>query len=315
MMSEKPQNERSKRLLVSDDSFAALVRAYMQSPKFMGYSEGTRERWGRELRFVGRPDTLGAKRLEEMRPSLIQAYLDALDGRPGKQAAARDALAQLEKWAIVRDLVPRQFMIGVETERPRGGHLPWTDAEVELGERHARADLARAITLAANTGQRGSDLVRMCWTDIETYKGIAGINVIQVKTGKQVWVPITSALRAAMERWERRPGPFLTKEDGMPYTRTLLSHAWVWHKAHNPALDSLNQRGLVLHGLRGTACVRLRQAGATIPQIADAVGMSEPLVSRYCRFSLQKENAVAAVYHLERTLGERDAIRERKNRS
>jgi hypothetical protein len=61
-----------------------------------------------------------------------------------------------------------------------------------------------------------------------------------------------------------------------------------------------------MHGLRGTACVRLRRSGATIPQIADMVGMSVQMVARYCRFSIQKENAVAAVIHLEKTIRERN---------
>ena len=30
------------------------------------------------------------------------------------------------------------------------------------------------------------------------------------------------------------------------------------------------------------------------------VGMSEPMVARYTRLSVQRENAMAAVYHLER---------------
>jgi integrase len=207
-------------------------------------------------------------------------------------------LKQLEKWAIVRDLLPRQIMTGVETGRPQGGHLPWTDQEVAAAELHARVDLARAVTLGANTGQRVSDLIRMCPTDIETFKGRDGINVTQKKTGRQVWVPITAPLVAAMATWERRPGPYLTKSDGRPWPREALSHAWSWELEHNKALSALHERGLVLHGLRGTACVRLRRAGATVPQIADMVGMSEPMVARYCRFSLQKENAVAAVYHL-----------------
>jgi hypothetical protein len=62
---------------------------------------------------------------------------------------------------------------------------------------------------------------------------------------------------------------------------------------------------LVLHGLRGHACVRLKRAGATAMQIADMVGMSVDMVEHYCRFSVQKENAVAAVIQLERTLRER----------
>jgi integrase len=82
---------------------------------------------------------------------------------------------------------------------------------------HARPHLARVITLAANTGQRGSDLVRMRWTDIEEVDGRPGINVTQQKTGLVIWVPFTQELMAAVATWERRPGFILIKEDGHPF--------------------------------------------------------------------------------------------------
>ena len=62
-----------------------------------------------------------------------------------------------------------------------------------------------------------------------------------------------------------------------------------------------------MHGLRGHACVRLRRAGLTAMQIADMIGMSVPMVERYCRLSVQKENAVAAVIQLQGTVAERNA--------
>jgi len=58
---------------------------------------------------------------------------------------------------------------------------------------------------------------------------------------------------------------------------------------------------LVMHGLRGTAVVRLRRAGATTSQICDMVGMSPQMVKRYSRYSDQRENALAAVHILDRT--------------
>lgn len=61
----------------------------------------------------------------------------------------------------------------------------------------------------------------------------------------------------------------------------------------------MKEAGLVLHGLRATAVVRLRRAGATTGQIAGMVGMSEPMVNRYCRKSVQRENALAAVHYLD----------------
>lgn len=286
--------------IVTEDCFAALVRLYLASPQFRGYSAGTQDTWGRELNFAARPDCLGKVMLGEIRPRYVQRYLDGLEGRPGKQAVAYSALKQLEKWAVVREYVGRWgFMTGVQTEKPRGGHLPWTDQEVELAERAARPDLSRAITLGVNTGQRGSDLIRMCPTDLEMFNGVQGINVTQKKTGKRVWVPITSALAAVMATWELRPGPYLVRSDGRPWDRAALTHAWMYELEHNQTLAPLRERGLVLHGLRGTACVRLRRAGATSLQIASMVGMSEPMVAKYCRFSAQKENAAAAVHYLE----------------
>lgn len=304
-------DERPKAALVTEDSFAALVRAFKASGKFTGYAQATQDLWGRELDFAARPDCLGALARHEIRPSLVQAYFDGLTGLPGKQAAALAAIRQLEKWAVVRDLLPRQITLGVETEDSDGGHVPWSADQVAFAEANLPAHLARAITLAANTGQRGSDLIRMGWTDIETYEGIEGINVRQKKTGRDVWIPITSPLAAAMRTWERRPGPFLTRADGRLWTRKALTEAWTYQRETSPTFASYRlcgpdlDRPLVIHGLRGHACVVLLRAGANTRQIADMVGMSEEMVAGYTRLSLQRDNAVAAVFHLERTIRER----------
>lgn len=65
----------------------------------------------------------------------------------------------------------------------------------------------------------------------------------------------------------------------------------------------------MLHGLRGTAVLRLRRAGVSKPLICDFVGMSAQMVDRYCRKSEQRENALAAVYQLEKIRQERTAER------
>ena len=296
---------------ITDECFAAVIRAFMASPKFQGYSPATREAWGRELRLVERPDTLGAISVNILRPALVQAFIDGLSDRPGKQAAALAVLRQVERWAIVRDLLSQPITTGIEFTRSHDGHKPWTDEQVRLAETQARPELARVVTLAANTGQRGSDLVKMRWTDLEVYNGLTGINVTQAKTGRQIWVPITQELSATMARWERRPGFILLRPTGIPWTRKALTWAWIVERDSNPALRPL--AGLVLHGLRATACVRLLHAGANTRQIADMVGMSEPIVGRYCRFSIQRENASAAVIHLNRNRSEQKP-QEPKNR-
>jgi DNA-binding CsgD family transcriptional regulator len=88
-------------------------------------------------------------------------------------------------------------------------------------------------------------------------------------------------MMAVMRTWERRPGPFVLKEDGQPFSRPQLSDQWLRERDSNAALAPLADAGLSMHGLRATAVVRLLRAGATTLQIANMVGMSEPMVKRY----------------------------------
>ncbi len=158
---------RPRAAKIKDGIFAAVIRQFLASPKFAGLADATQKLWGRELRLAERPDTLGAFSIYELRSSLVQGFLDGLAEWPAKQEAALTALRALEKWALVRDLLPHPVTLGCEAPGSDGGHVPWTDEQVTLAEQHARPHLARAITLGVNTGQRGSDLVMMRWTDLE----------------------------------------------------------------------------------------------------------------------------------------------------
>lgn len=292
---------RPRAARLNDQAFALVVRAFMASPKFQGYRPSTQDGWGRELRLIAEnPDGLGSVSVLIMRPALVQAYLDGLSHFPGKQELAFKALKQVERWAIVRDLLPNPITTGVEVIGTNEGHRPWRDEHVELAEHYARRGFGRVVTLAANTGQRGSDVVRMRWTDIEVVGGRPGINVTQLKTGLTLWVPFTQPLIAVLEGWERSPGFIVRRDSGSAWSRKRLSSEWPIVRDSTPELKPLAEAKLVLHGLRATACVRLSRAGATTRQIADWVGMSERQVARYCRFSEQRENALAAVLHLDK---------------
>ncbi len=297
-----------------EDSFAALVRLYLASPQFADYAPATREAWERYLRLAIKPERgLGNVSLQTIRPSLVQSYLDGMAGKPGKQASTLSAIKQVERWGSVRDYVRPGFTTGCTTEESDGGHLPWSDAEVAIGQKHARVDLARVVTLGANTGQRGSDLIRMGWSDVEAYKGVRGINVRQKKTTRVLWIPIMPALAEHLDTWEKRPGPFLRKLDDQPWTREQLTAAWTREREANPELRALRDAGLVLHGLRGHACVRLLRSGFSTRQISDWVGMSEPMVKSYTRFSDQRDNALAAIHLLDGTRAEHHSNKLRKN--
>lgn len=301
------------------DTFSFVINSYLASPKFQALAPNSQASYRRYLLRVEGSD-LGAMPADQIRPKLIQAFLDGMAEKPGAQANAAVALKALEWWAAGPRELTGPFMKGVEVIGTSGGHQPWTDAQVALAEQHARPDIARAIVLAANTGQRASDLVRMAWCDIEKHEGRAGINVTQKKTGVQLWIPFTRHLAAAMETWDRKPAPIslkrgdwvdttpiLLKRDGTRWTRSDISMAWKWERDHNPALESC--RDQVLHGLRATACIRLRRLGATESEISAMIGLSIPMVSRYCRFSDQRKNATAAADLMDGTNGERTVVK------
>ena len=96
------------------------------------------------------------------------------------------------------------------------------------------------------TGQRGSDVVRLGFTDIDE----GGFALRQRKTGREVWCPIVPELAAEMATWEKRPGPFLIQANGKPYSRNLFWQHFDDAREHIPELA-----GVTLHGLRCTAAI------------------------------------------------------------
>jgi hypothetical protein len=186
----QPKQPRPSLARLTDNKFAALVRLFMSSanPRWTisqdkgGYAHNTKDSWSRALQFAIRPDCLGDVSLQDIRPSLVQAFFDGIADKPGKQKVTLTALKQIESWAIVRELLPRQITLGVKISKSTGGHIPWTEAQVAFARANLRSDLARVVVLAAYTGQRRGDLVRMCPTDIEVCNGFSGINVVQEKT-------------------------------------------------------------------------------------------------------------------------------------
>lgn len=300
-----PHDKPTPARVIIKGTFACVIHSYLASAKFDGLAPATKTGYRYLLELAERPETLGAYPVEVMRPALVQAFLDGLAHHPATQKNARTALCAVEKWALVRDLLPFPITTGTQAPGGDGGYEPWTNGQVMLAEQYAPPHLARVVTLAANTGQRGSDLVKMRWSDIEEYEGRPGINVTQQKTGLQIWLPFTQELMRAIATWERRPTFLLLKDDGLPFTRAQLSDQWQNARDTLPELAQLAKAGCVLHGLRATAVVRLRRAGATTGQIKDMVGMSEQTVNRYCRFAVQRDNALAAVHFLDRTQVER----------
>ena len=91
-------------------------------------------------------------------------------------------------------------------------------------------------------------------------------------------MPVPAPLRVILDRLDRRAETILTAPNGEPWrTEPRPTHfQHLWRRTTLAAgLD-----GLHFHDLRGTACTRLAEAGATPSEIAAMLGWSLSSVNR-----------------------------------
>lgn len=277
---------------VATDTIGALIDAYLTSPRFLGLSEGTQDQYQRALRLAR--SSWGNLPVAGLRPVHVQAAMDRLTAQPGKANTFLGTMRAMSAWAITRDLVPQSLTEGVAPYPKENGHKPWTPAQIEFAHANFTGAVRRAVMLGLYTGQRGSDIVRLGWTDVDD----GGFRIRQRKTGREIWCPIMPELAAEMASWEKRPGPFVTLPDGKVYRRKLLSKHFAAARDEFPVMH-----GAVLHGLRSTAVIRLRREGLSTGQIGDIIGMSLAMIERYCRFADRKTGGQAALLQMNRNAG------------
>jgi len=265
----------------------AVIDLYETSPKFKELASGTQSLYRRQFKVLRAG--FGQWAAERLRPSHIRGIVEGMAETPSAANNFLRATSAVSSWGIARDYFSGSLVDGVEAFTTKGGHKPWTDAQVKAAHDHLTGYVRRGIMLALYTGQRGSDIVRLGWTDVDE----GGFRIVQQKTGREVWCPIMDELAAEMATWEKTPGPFVRQDSGKPFTRKLFSKHFDAVRARIPELA-----GTTIHGLRATAVVRLRRAGLTTAQIQDVIGMSMAMIERYSRFADKKASGKAAVVKL-----------------
>ncbi|MGV3553104.1 tyrosine-type recombinase/integrase [Rhizobium sp.] len=243
----------------------------------------------------------GSLPLKGLKPSHVQRAMTNMATRPGAANNFLGAMRAFSAFCEVNDISERSLVKGVKPYKQSNGHKPWTPAQIEIAFEKLKGVIRRGVILYMYTGMRGSDAVKLGWTDIDE----GGFSITTQKRQRDVYCPIVPELAKEMETWEKRPGPFLYQEGGRGhgrrYTRKLFSRHFKDARDQIPELKSAT-----LHGLRCTAVIRLRREGLSIGQIQDIVGMSLAMIERYCRFADKKTSGKAALLSLERTARERE---------
>jgi integrase len=217
----------------------------------------------------------GDKRVALLQREHVIKLLAARAHTPGTANALRRSLRALMQHAVeigMRADDPTRDVRKVPTAKGDGYHS-WTEGEIEQFERHhpvgSRARLAFALLLY--TGQRRSDVVRMGRQHLSDN----AICVRQVKTGREVWVPVHEALAPILATAATNL-TFLLTDQGKPYTAAGFGN-WFRDQCRAAGLH-----GCSAHGLRKAAARRLAEAGCSTHEIAAITGhASLKEVARY----------------------------------
>lgn len=253
-----------------EGTLQAVIDAYQRSPDFARLADRTRHDYIRLIRKI--ESKLGAfptAALSDRRArGELRDWRDSIALRSRRQADYTFAvLARILSWGLDRGLVPAN-----PCERPgkvyRASRVEsiWTDADIATFYATFPKPLHLPFTLALWTGQRQGDLLALSWNQYDPAAGV--LRLKQGKTGARVMVPVSNALRAALDAEPKRATAILTNTRGHPWLASSFQTAW------QRALKESPLKGLTFHDLRGTAVTRLGRAGCTVPEIASITGHS-----------------------------------------
>lgn len=277
--------------------FRALVTLYKASNDYKRLAESTRKNWSPWLDRIA--DYFGDLRIaqfdrpEKIRP-IIRRWRNQWADRPrtadyGMQVLSRvlsHAVDPLGKIAGNPCEGIKQLYSGDRSE------IIWTDSDVSALKSTCSAEIAHAVDLAAHTGLRLSDLLRLSWSHV-------GDDAIVLATGKsrgrrEAIIPLYDELRNVLARIPKRSTTILTNSKRRPWTADGFGSSFNTAKKDAGIAD----KDLHFHDLRGTAATKFYIAGLSIRVIAEILAWSEDQVERIIRRYVARAAATKAAIAL-----------------
>lgn len=265
-------------------SFRALIASYRRSDRWLNLKPRTRADYERVLVYLD--EKIGARDVCRLVRKDVIAAQDANRERIRFANYVPQVLSVLCEHAIDlgwRQDNPAKGVRAIKTPADkRQAHIPWPDEAVARWR--AEADpLPRLIfELAVGSVQRPGDWPRFRWSDFD---GDA-LRIVQGKTGKALVLPVTPALRAALEATPRRGLTILQDEAGRPISYSRMA-AIMLRERRRLGLEAYD-----LHALRYRGVMELAWAGCTDDEIASYSGhASREMIAKYAGEARQMTRA------------------------
>ncbi|MBB4262676.1 site-specific integrase [Bradyrhizobium sp. CIR3A] len=286
-------NEAIEQRRAPDEGRVRFVVADYKKRELKKLSPSTRAEWGKWLDRIstrfGDLRIAQFDRPDKIRPS-IRRWRDEWSDTPrtadyGLQVLSRvcsHAIDPLGKIAVNPCEGIKRLYSNDRSE------IIWTDADIQQIKKTCSPEIAAAVDLAAHTGLRLGDLVRVSWSHI-------GEDAILLTTGKsrhrrEALVPLYDALREVLERIPKRATTILSSSRKRPWTVDGFGSSF--NKAKIDA--GLADRDLHFNDLRGTAATKFYIAGFTEREIAETLAWEEASVAKIIRRYVGRTAAIKA---------------------
>ena len=267
--------------LPDENKFLSLIAKYRASPAWKRTAGTTKKTWGPWLDKVA--DHFGSLSIAHFdRPRSIR--LDIIQWRDGFAATPRTADIAMQ---VLGRVLNHGVELGLLAANPAAGikklynderaDIIWTDDDLQRFKKTSTAEMANLVDLAAQTGLRLSDLLRLEW-------GHVGEHAIILPTGKskgkvEAIVPLYKNLRDLLDRIPKRADTIITGKRGNQLTKGGFDVSFnIDKKKAWPDGTRLH-----FHDLRGTAATKFYLAGLSERDIGETLGWKETQVSAIIR--------------------------------
>jgi integrase len=276
--------------------FKSLVMLYRASPEYRELAESTRKNWSpwldRIAEYFGELRIAQFDRPEKIRPA-IRRWRNQWANKPRTADYGMQVLSRVLSYAVdPLGKIAGNPCEGIKTlYSGNRSDIIWTDTDIAALKTTCSPEIAYAVDLAAHTGLRLSDLLRLSWAHV-------GEDAITLPTGKsrgrrEAIIPLYDDLRTLLERIPKHSTAILSNHYRRPWKADGFGTAFSRAKA----AAGLNERDLHFHDLRGTAATRFYIAGLSVRVIAEILAWSEDQVERIIRRYVARSAATKAAIH------------------
>lgn len=270
---------------------SGLVAQYRASDDFKKLAQTTKDLWNPWLDKIR--DHFGSLSVRQFdRPAIkpeIRRWHSAKKATPRAADTGLQTLSRLCSFAFSEGKLTSNPCEGMQyLHKSNRADVIWTDEQIETLLKPASPEMAHVVRLAALTGLRREDLLKLSWSHVHLDR-----RYIEMTTGKSrgrrvVVIPVTEALADLLRDIPKRATTVLTSSKRRPWTGDGFGSSW-WKTREDAGLGDANLR---FHDLRGTAATNFYLAGFSYREIAQTLGWSEERVERLIERYVKRDEII-----------------------